>query len=55
MEGKEVFKHAVRRMENAAKECLEKASMPQSAIDWLVPHQANERIIDAIARRFEID
>lgn len=55
MGGKEVFKHAVRRMENAAKECLEKAGLPESAIDWLVPHQANERIIDAIAKRFEID
>lgn len=55
MEGKEVFKHAVRRMENAAKECLEKAGLEEDAIDWLVPHQANERIIDAIAKRFSID
>jgi len=54
MEGKEVFKHAVRRMESAAKECLDKAKMAQEAIDWLVPHQANERIIDAIAKRFAI-
>ncbi|MCC5831789.1 MAG: ketoacyl-ACP synthase III [Chlamydiales bacterium] len=54
MEGKEVFKHAVRRMENAAKECLQKASMSDDQIDWLVPHQANERIIDAIAKRFGI-
>lgn len=54
MEGKEVFKHAVRRMESAAKECLEKAGMLDEEIDWLVPHQANERIIDAIAKRFGI-
>lgn len=54
MEGKEVFKHAVRRMENAAKECLIKANISQEAINWLIPHQANERIIDAIAKRFEI-
>jgi len=54
MSGKEVFKHAVRRMENAAKECLEKASMKEEEIDWLVPHQANERIIDALAKRFGI-
>ncbi|MCH9625902.1 MAG: 3-oxoacyl-[acyl-carrier-protein] synthase 3 [Chlamydiales bacterium] len=54
MEGKEVFKHAVRRMENAAKECLIKAGMKADQIDWLVPHQANERIIDAIAKRFGI-
>ncbi len=55
MEGKEVFKHAVRRMESAAKECLLKANMNEDQIDWLVPHQANERIIDAIAKRFGID
>lgn len=55
MEGKEVFKHAVRRMESAAKDCLDKAKMQESDIDWLVPHQANERIIDAIAKRFSID
>lgn len=55
MEGKEVFKHAVRRMESAAKGCLEKANLPESAIDWLIPHQANKRIIDAIAKRFSID
>ncbi len=54
MEGKEVFKHAVRRMEMAAKECLIKANMGENEIDWLVPHQANERIIDAIAKRFAI-
>jgi 3-oxoacyl-[acyl-carrier-protein] synthase-3 len=55
MGGQEVFKHAVRRMENAAKECLEKAGMHESEIGWFVPHQANERIIDAIAKRFGID
>lgn len=54
MEGKEVFKHAVRRMENAAKECMAKAQMKEEEINWLIPHQANERIIDAIAKRFEI-
>jgi 3-oxoacyl-[acyl-carrier-protein] synthase III len=54
MEGKEVFKHAVRRMENAAKECLIKAGLAEDAIGWLIPHQANERIIDAIAKRFGI-
>lgn len=54
MDGKEVFKHAVRRMESAAKECLNKAGMGEEDIDWLVPHQANERIIDAIAKRFMI-
>lgn len=55
MEGTEVFKHAVRRMESAAKNCLELASMEESEINWLVPHQANKRIIDALAKRFAID
>lgn len=54
MDGKEVFKHAVRRMESAAKECLDRSALTESEIDWLVPHQANERIIDAIAKRFNI-
>ncbi len=54
MSGKEVFRHAVRRMTAAAKECLESANLNESQISWLVPHQANERIIDAIAKSFRI-
>jgi 3-oxoacyl-[acyl-carrier-protein] synthase-3 len=54
MDGKEVFKHAVRRMEASAKECLEGAQVPEEAISWLIPHQANIRIIEAIAKRFQI-
>ncbi len=54
MEGKEVFKHAVRRMESAAKASIEKAGIQESDISWLVPHQANTRIIEALAKRFEI-
>jgi 3-oxoacyl-[acyl-carrier-protein] synthase-3 len=54
MGGKEVFKHAVRRMENAAKECLDQCKLSEEEISWLVPHQANERIIDAIAKRFNV-
>ena len=52
MAGNEVFKHAVRRMELACKECLEEAGVPEQDISWVVPHQANIRIIDAIAKRF---
>ncbi|SPN73442.1 3-oxoacyl-[acyl-carrier-protein] synthase 3,3-oxoacyl-(acyl carrier protein) synthase III,3-oxoacyl-[acyl-carrier-protein] synthase III,3-oxoacyl-[acyl-carrier-protein] synthase III,3-Oxoacyl-[acyl-carrier-protein (ACP)] synthase III C terminal [Chlamydia serpentis] len=55
MEGKEIFKHAVRRMEAAAKNSILLAGIQEEDIDWLVPHQANERIIDALAKRFEID
>ncbi len=53
MEGKEVFKHAVRRMELASREAIEKAGLKEEDISWLVPHQANMRIIEALAKRFE--
>jgi 3-oxoacyl-[acyl-carrier-protein] synthase-3 len=54
MEGKEVFKHAVRRMAHASKNCLEKAGLTEEEIAWLVPHQANARIIDALTKQFNI-
>ncbi|MEK7339505.1 MAG: beta-ketoacyl-ACP synthase III [Candidatus Rhabdochlamydia sp.] len=54
MEGKELFKHAVRRMEMAASRCLERASLKKEQIKWLIPHQANMRIIEAIAKRFDV-
>lgn len=54
MVGNEVFKHAVRRMSHAAKECLQRAHLSDEDISWLVPHQANVRIIDAIAKNFQI-
>jgi 3-oxoacyl-[acyl-carrier-protein] synthase-3 len=53
MAGNEVFKHAVRRMESACKECIDTAKLNELDISWVVPHQANIRIIDAIAKRFE--
>ncbi len=52
MEGREVFKHAVRLMEVAARQCLESFNLKGSDLAWLVPHQANIRIISAIAKRF---
>lgn len=54
MTGNEVFKHAVRRMSAAIKECLDKTGLQESDVSWLVPHQANKRIIDAIAKQFNI-
>lgn len=54
MDGKEVFKHAVRRMSSAAKECLKKAGLSDDQVSWLVPHQANVRIMDAVAKGFNI-
>lgn len=54
MEGKEVFKHAVRRMEAASKSCLERVGLAEDQISWLIPHQANIRIIEAVAKRFNV-
>lgn len=54
MEGKEVFKHAVRRMEAASKECMDQLGLEEKDINWIVPHQANMRIIEAIAKRFNV-
>jgi 3-oxoacyl-[acyl-carrier-protein] synthase-3 len=53
MAGNEVFKHAVRRMEAACKGCLDTLKINETDVSWLIPHQANLRIIDAIGRRFE--
>jgi 3-oxoacyl-[acyl-carrier-protein] synthase-3 len=51
MEGKEVFKHAVVNMAAVVGEVLEKAGLQATDIDWLVPHQANKRIIDGTGRK----
>lgn len=57
MNGKEVFKHAVRRMAAAARDCLEGNNLSIDKINWIIPHQANIRIIEAIAAQlcFPID
>lgn len=52
MDGKEVFKHAVRRMEQACLTCLNKAGLKEEDVHYLIPHQANMRIIEALAKRF---
>lgn len=54
MNGKEVFKFAVRIMGEAAANAILKAGLEFSDIDLLIPHQANQRIIDAAAKRLEI-
>ncbi len=51
MEGKEVFKHAVVNMASVVGEVLAKAGLTEADIDWLVPHQANKRIIDGTGRK----
>ena len=54
MQGKEVFRWAVSALGDAVIEVLESNGIHQSEIDWLVPHQANIRIIKAIAKRLEL-
>lgn len=54
MEGREVFKHAVTCMGNAAEEILQRARWTNQDVDWLIPHQANQRIIDATAKRIQL-
>jgi len=51
MEGKEVFRHAVINMAAVVGEVLDKAGLTAKDIDWLVPHQANKRIIDGTGRK----
>jgi len=51
MEGKEVFRHAVEKLSKTAHKALEKADLSSSEVDWMVPHQANLRIIKATANK----
>jgi len=53
-EGKAVFKRAVIEMADVAAEIVERNGLKKDNIDWIVPHQANLRIIDAAARRLEV-
>ena len=50
-EGKQVFKFAVTKMADVSAEIMEKNNLESEDVDWLVPHQANLRIIDATAKR----
>ena len=54
MKGNDVFKHAVKRMGEAALEALKRAGLKRDDIDYLIPHQANIRIIDATGRRLNV-
>jgi len=55
MNGKEVFKHAVQKMQDVSKEILLRNNLNVSDIDYFIPHQANSRIIDTIVKNFGID
>jgi 3-oxoacyl-[acyl-carrier-protein] synthase-3 len=54
MKGNEVFKVAVKTLENLVDDVVEKNNLEKGQIDWLIPHQANIRIISATAKRLEL-
>ena len=54
MQGREVFRHAVTNLANVLKEVLEETGISAEAIDLVVPHQANARILDATARKLNL-
>jgi 3-oxoacyl-[acyl-carrier-protein] synthase-3 len=54
MQGKEVFRHAVEKLAETAHVALDKAGLGAADVDWIVPHQANLRIIAATAQRMQV-
>jgi len=54
MQGKEVFRHAVTNISNAILASLAEAGLTIADIDWFIPHQANQRILDGTARKLGI-
>ncbi|MEQ5774132.1 ketoacyl-ACP synthase III [Thalassospira sp. NFXS8] len=54
MEGREVFRHAVTNLASVIREVLDDTGITADQINWLVPHQANQRILDGTARKFGI-
>lgn len=55
MSGKEVFRHAVKNLADVVVEALEANGYSAEDIDWIVPHQANKRILDGTAKKLKID
>ncbi len=55
MQGKEVFRHAVVNISEAVIAAAKAAGVPLSEVDWFIPHQANQRILEGVARRLGID
>jgi 3-oxoacyl-[acyl-carrier-protein] synthase-3 len=55
MAGREVFRHAVVNLSDVLGEVLSESGLDADDIDWLIPHQANARIIDATARKLGLD
>lgn len=55
MAGKEVFRHAVTNLSSVVGEALAANDLSADDVDWVVPHQANQRILDATAKKLKID
>lgn len=55
MKGRDIFKLATRAMAENSRQVLEKAKIEKAQIDWLIPHQANIRIIETVAKFLEMD
>lgn len=55
MQGQAVFRHAVGNISEAINACCEKADVKVQDVDWFVPHQANIRILEGVARRLGLD
>ncbi len=55
MDGKEVFKVAIPSLVQGVEESLKIAGLSMNEVDWYIPHQANLRIIDSVAKKLEID
>jgi 3-oxoacyl-[acyl-carrier-protein] synthase-3 len=54
MQGKDVFKHAVDKMSKSVIEVLKEANLDITDIDWLIPHQANARILTSVAKKLNL-
>jgi 3-oxoacyl-[acyl-carrier-protein] synthase-3 len=54
MSGREIFKYAVNKMVETSKNVLAVAGLTPQDVDWMIPHQANLRIIEAAAKRLEV-
>ncbi len=54
MKGSEVFRHAVTNLSSVLSEVLQLADLSTADVDWVVPHQANARILDATARKLKL-
>ena len=55
MSGREIFKYAVNKMVETSKLVLARAELATGDVDWVIPHQANRRIIEAAAKRLDLD